>query len=405
MGNRKNHPGHILVHGNQWRVILRHKGNRYQRSVGGTRKDAERFAREWFKEIEELAELEADGVPVNVTMTRLIDEYLEDLKARKPDVTIQGRTREHPTVRSYRTSLRPIRHYFTTTLRDPLVEKVRGRQIKGYLNWRRRRDSKGKPRPEPCSDRTIQKDRAILQILFGYACEMDYCGANPVTSIKSGAVEGREPVILSDAEYERLLAECEEHVNTDTGRTVGSPMLAMYALLLCETGMRCESEALWLQWKDIEFEGTPAAIKVVSGRAGHHTKTRRTRWVPITPRLWSALRKHKLQYEVNGPWVFHHLVTRYGAKAGERIRTMRDPLTDAAVRAELEAEWVPHDLRHRRCTTWLSAGKPVHIVQKAMGHASLKTTMHYYDYVREDLRHLVEEQKADEDRSEVAALV
>jgi len=49
-----------------------------------------------------------------------------------------------------------------------------------------------------------------------------------------------------------------------------------------------------------------------------------------------------------------------------------------------------HDLRHRRVTVWLAEGKPVHIVQKAMGHSDLRTTLHYEHMVDEDLLQLVE---------------
>ena len=44
--------------------------------------------------------------------------------------------------------------------------------------------------------------------------------------------------------------------------------LVMYVLILGETGMRCDSEALRLQWEDVEF--ATGFIRVVSGRDGQN---------------------------------------------------------------------------------------------------------------------------------------
>lgn len=47
-------------------------------------------------------------------------------------------------------------------------------------------------------------------------------------------------------------------------------MLSMYVLTLGETGVRCDSECLWLRWEDLDFDR--GFIHVVSGRDGHRTK-------------------------------------------------------------------------------------------------------------------------------------
>lgn len=59
-------------------------------------------------------------------------------------------------------------------------------------------------------------------------------------------------------------------------------------------------------------------------------------------------------------------------------------------RAKLPADLRQHDLRHRRVTTWLAEGKSPALVQKAMGHADLATTMGYTHLVDDDLLALVD---------------
>jgi len=63
----------------------------------------------------------------------------------------------------------------------------------------------------------------------------------------------------------------------------------------------------------------------------------------------------------------------------------------AVKRAKLPADVNQHDLRHARCTWWLAAGKSPVLVQKAMGHSDLQTTMRYTHLVSEDLLALVED--------------
>lgn len=70
---------------------------------------------------------------------------------------------------------------------------------------------------------------------------------------------------------------------------------------------------------------------------------------------------------------------------------MRGAFAGAVKRAELPEDLNQHDLRHRRVTTWLAAGKSPVLVQKAMGHSDLQTTMKYTHLVSDDLLALVED--------------
>jgi integrase len=58
--------------------------------------------------------------------------------------------------------------------------------------------------------------------------------------------------------------------------------------------MRCESEALRLRWEDVDLNRR--FTRVVSGRDGHRTKNGKTRLVPVTDRLLTAMRQHFADY-------------------------------------------------------------------------------------------------------------
>ena len=164
----------------------------------------------------------------------------------------------------------------------------------------------------------------------------------------------------------------------------------------CWCGVRCESEALWLRWDDVRLD--EGAIHVASGREGHRTKSGRSRHVPMTPRLVAAMREHFARYrfaQYDGkptPWIFHHETTRRHYVAGARIGSLHSAFRSAVKRANLPVELDQHDMRHRRVTKWLAAGKSPVAVMHAMGRSDIKTTMSYYRFVPDHLRALVNEE-------------
>lgn len=259
------------------------------------------------------------------------------------------------------------------------VDQVRPGHVKDYLNWRR---THSKHRAV-ASNRTLQKDRATLHAVFSFAEELELREGNPVGRVSAPKADGRDPILLTNEQYEALLTACSDR-----------PMLALFALVLGETGMRCESEALHLRWEDVDLDA--GDIRITSGRGGHRTKSGKGRWAPMTPRLKQAMRDHFAAFRFASyesgptPWVFHHERSRRHAVAGERIRSLRSSFNAAAKRAGLPMELHQHDMRHRRTTTWLAEGKNPVLVQQALGHSDLRTTMGYAHLAREHLKALVE---------------
>ena len=208
---------------------------------------------------------------------------------------------------------------------------------------------------------TLAKDLRLLHRLFVLADRMELREGNPVSRVPSPKVDPRDPILLTGGQLEVLLSQLRDH-----------PMARMYALLLAETGLRAQSEALHLRWEDLRVK--EGFLWVASGRDGHRTKSGKGRWVPLSRRLTEELGAHAARFRMKiyggnrSPWVFH--LTR-GVRAGQRAGEYRGPIQTAATKAELPEGWRLHDLRHRRVTTWLGQGKnPVH-VKEAMGHSTI----------------------------------
>ena len=373
-------PGTIRKRGNGWQVIIRVNGTRHQfgprtapfLGTLPTLNEVEEWVWREHEKLKKAAKRDAAGLANSVHFSELAEQF----KAEEMPMLARG------TQAAYHDTLKPVGKYFEDILGDPLLENIHARDIKTYLSWRRVNRQNGK---ETLSNRTLAKDRAVLHRIFAFADRLEYRDGNPVSRVKAPKCDAHDPVILTDDQYEALLRECEQ----------GGPMLHLYALLLGEAGPRAYSEALRLRWEDVDLED--GFIWLCSGRDGHRLKGGKGRWTPMTPRLRQAMREHFAAFRFvaydgrRSPWVFHHQRTRPRFnKAGDRIKDLRGTFDAAVERAKLPKGFRRHDLRHRRVTTWLAEGKPVAIVQEAMGHSDLRTTMGYKHLSKEHLRSLVE---------------
>lgn len=341
-----------------------------------SRSEAEQFARDKYRELQDKAERRAAGLPTGVRFSGLLKRFKAD---ELPSLT-EG------TRRPYRHSLKVFNTYFVEERDDPEIEKMRAGHIRQFLSWRRIHDPHGGERSEPLSNRTIAKDRTVLHRLFELADKWELRDGNPVARTDPPNTYGRDPVIIIDEQLEALLQACE-----------GRPMLHLYVLFLAETGARSESEALWTQWDDVDLE--EGFVWIASGRDGHRSKSGKGRWVSLTKRLEGALREHAARFRMatydgkRTPWIFHHTHTRRKAKPGDRMGSLRRSFSSAAERAGLPDGFVKHDLRHRRVTSWLAEGKSPALVKEAMGHSDLRTTMGYMHLAKTHLRALVEDNR------------
>jgi len=373
-------PGTIRQRGNGWQVIIRVNGKRFQfgprtapfLGTDPTRNEVEEWVWRKHEELKKSAKRDVDGLPNSVRFSELVEQF----RAEEMPMLTKG------TQAAYGDTLKPVGQYFGDILGDPLLENIHARHIKAYVSWRRVNRQNGK---DTLSNRTLAKDRVVLHRIFAFADRLEYRDGNPVARVKAPKCDPHDPVILTDDQYEALLRECEQ----------AGPMLHLYALLLGEAGPRAYSEALRIQWDDVDLED--GFIWLSAGRDGHRLKGGKGRWTPMTPRLRQAMREHFATFRFSAydgqrsPWVFHHSQSRVPVyNAGDRLKDLRGGFDRAVKRAKLPKGFRRHDLRHRRVTTWLADGKSAAIVQEAMGHSDLRTTMGYKHLSKEHLRAWVE---------------
>lgn len=210
MGKRraKRHPGTLRLRGKSYWLTLCVGGERHYFTIPTTDRDvAERFALDRARELRREQDRLRSGLPGIVRCSALFDVFeRNELSARAKG-----------TQDAYRDSLGPLRAYFVDTLGDPTIDRIRATHVVEFMAWRRVNRTDG---PEPLAGRTVAKDRAVL----------------PVARVAAPKFDGRDPVILSADEYERLLKACE-------GR-----------------------ETLRLRWEDVNLQ--EGFLWVASGREG-----------------------------------------------------------------------------------------------------------------------------------------
>lgn len=139
----------------------------------------------------------------------------------------------------------------------------------------------------------------------------------------------------------------------------------MIELFLC-SGLRL-SEMLSLKWKDINLMS--GQLKVVQGKGSKD----RILW--INEHMLNILRNWKI--EQSNKYGIVDLVFCSRNKKRLDDKGIRKMIETYSIKAGVNKHITPHTLRHTYATDLLRATKNIRLVQKALGHSDLSTTMIY----------------------------
>lgn len=194
---------------------------------------------------------------------------------------------------------------------------------------------------------TIEKELRTLKALLNKACEWKKetgLESNPAENVAPPQNVASEPIHwYAAAELKRLYKADRVH--------------AACWQFLANTGLR-RREAMQLRWADIR----DGSVWVTS-REGARTKSAKWRKVPISPGAATAIAKLKRGNKT--PFVLPRLAKESWSRA----------FAKAAERANVGGSL--HSLRHSFAANLVSQNVSLRVVQRLMGHATIKTTEQY----------------------------
>ncbi len=165
----------------------------------------------------------------------------------------------------------------------------------------------------------------------------------------------RLPIVFSRAEVARLLS------------VVANLKHRAILTLLYATGMRL-GEALALAIPDIDSERNVLAIRQAKGLKDRH--------VMLSPALLTVLREYWRAYQPPKKGLLF-----LGGKGKEQLglgsTSIQRIFHKARVKAGIKKRATVHTLRHTFATHMLEAGVNIVVIQRLLGHRSLKTTQIY----------------------------
>lgn len=259
----------------------------------------------------------------------LIEEYLSVQRQRG---------RRPRTIESYRLFLTR----FARELGKP-VDEATTRDIRRFLM--REESERGNVQS------TVTRKIHILSSLYKWLHREEIIDRNPMARIDAPADDESPPKYLTVEELERVRDACRSFMDR------------LLVELLYSSGVRV-SEAVALDWTDIDWEGKRALVR--DGKGG------KARVVPLSTRAVMLLREYRKRRTDEQPWVFQSQFRQRMSKAAIQSRMRK-----LGERAGLTERLTPHRLRHTLATHLLAGGTPIHVVQEILGHASVRTTQVY----------------------------
>jgi integrase len=237
------------------------------------------------------------------------------------------------------------------------------------------RTKDGKPVVKPLSIKTVRNIHGVVHVAFETAIDWGLPRVNPASRCKLPPVPKREAVALDFSAARHLLESCSDH------------WLADFAIVDTGCGAR-RGELLALAWPDLGPNYTSVTIsksleQTKGGLRIKQTKGNNIRTMPLPQDAIDALKRIKALQEDNrkmfGADYRTDLDLVFCHPDGSYIRP--DTVTKAVRRIARKAGFSRvslHTLRHSHGSQLLSAGVPLPVVSKRLGHTDIYTTARIY---------------------------
>ena len=300
-------------------------GKRHRKNVGHLRKDAELLRHEL--ELK-LRKNEYIFSPKAVTLQKFAEDYLKYIAATKARKTLTGGFR-------YKINA------FVAYCEKKKPTHIRADDINNFIL----------KRLKEVAPITVASDIKVFKAWFNWGKANGYLSENPCDKIqKIRNIQTNPPRFLMPDEASKLLEIAKKQLFYPLIAT------ALYA------GLR-RKELVHLEWKDIGFENETITVK---NKQGFHTKSYRSRTLPLNQKLRAILEP----YRKDSGYCF---TTNQGESAANKLS---EQVSELYRKAGIKNCGL-HGLRHTFASHLVMAGVSIYKVSQWLGHADVKTTMVY----------------------------
>ena len=262
----------------------------------------------------------------------------------------------------YMRSIKALEEFFGNRTLN-VIDSGSVEKYKLYRRRQRRKNARDGRRVSPAS---VNRDLAVLRILFNYAVRLGKAQKNPVQGVRFFREENRHLRVLSPKEEFRYLE-------------AASPLLRDVAVVMLETGMR-PGEVCRLRAEDVDSDR-----KSVFVREGKTANARRH--IPLTGRAFRVLAQ-RVQ-EARTEWLFP-----CPYDPSKPVGEVRKAHEAAVFRSGIQPLFRLYDLRHTALTRMAMAGVDLATLKELAGHSQIQMTLRYVhptpEHKRQAIRRLEE---------------
>lgn len=314
-----------------------------------------------------------------LTLAEWFERHLDTLAASRTPGTIEDYRRM--AARTWLPTLGPLP--LAAITRDAVVRWVAEQRKVETAQSRARRAAAVKrqkadpsvvvPQPVTYSPKSIANAQRLLSSVLSAAVDADLIERNVARGVKLPSDhERREMVLITHNDFARLLDAIPEHYR---------PLVA----LLAGTGLRW-GEATALQPEDFDLDAAAPTVRVTrawkKGASGPYLGSPKSKKGVRTVTLGRALvdmLRPVVEATARGALVF---TSPEGGRAQSQHFAYR-VWRPALERAGLDHLRV-HDLRHTHASWLIAAGVSLPVIQRRLGHESIKTTVDVYGHLAPD---------------------
>jgi integrase/recombinase XerC len=256
------------------------------------------------------------------------------------------------TKENYQSDLMLFLNYLADQGLDLAPEDLTVEIVRGYLAWCKTVKHNG--------EASRARRTSALKHFYRYLVENKHIAADPISILRSGKRPKTIPRPIAEEELKRLLEAPDPA--TDAGLRDRAAMELLYG-----SGLRI-SEMCGLNFNSLDLKNENGPCARITG------KGKKTRLVPLSRASIAAMAEY-LQRRGNG----QPKDPLFLGERGDRLipRTLQRNLKAYLIKANLDADYTPHKLRHSFATHLLDHGADIRVIQELLGHESLATTQVY----------------------------